>query len=315
MEAGVFKKIFPFFNCVILCFGVYYYQDINFEVNIMDLTSPKTIKSIQTQFGFTFKKGLGQNFLTSRAVLEDIADAAEIDGGVLEIGPGFGVLTRELCKTADKVVSVEIDERLLEVLEYTLADCDNVKIVNEDILKTDLRCLIDSEFGGKRISVAANLPYYITTPVISRLLEERLPIKNIVVMVQKEVALRLQAKPSTKDYGAVTVMCRYFSDPEIITTVPAGLFVPPPKVDSAVLRLRILDEPRVKVKDEKIFFRTVKAAFSQRRKTLLNCLAANFNLSKDELAEILTNINIDPKRRGETLDMNEFARLSDALTQ
>lgn len=279
----------------------------------MDLTSPKTIKSIQTQFGFTFKKGLGQNFLTSRAVLEDISDAAEAEDGVLEIGPGFGVLTRELCGASDKVVSIEIDERLIDVLNYTLEDFDNVKIINDDVLKLDLNKLIADEFGDKKISVAANLPYYITTPVISKLLEERLPLKNIVVMVQKEVAERLCAKHSTKDYGAITVMCRYFTEPEIIRTVPAGLFVPPPKVDSAVLRLRVLDKPSVEVKDEKIFFRTVKAAFSQRRKTLLNCLASNFDLPKDELSNLLEKIEIDPKRRGETLDLNEFARLSDAL--
>lgn len=280
----------------------------------MDLTSPKTIKSIQTQFGFTFKKGLGQNFLTSRAVLEDIADAADAEDGVLEIGPGFGVLTRELCETSDKVVSIEIDDRLIDVLNYTLADFDNIKIINDDVLKLDLHKLINDEFGDKKISVAANLPYYITTPVITKLLEERLPLKNIVVMVQKEVALRLCAKHSTKDYGAITVMCRYFTEPEIIRTVPAGLFVPPPKVDSAVLRLRVLDKPSVLVKNEKVFFRTVKAAFSQRRKTLLNCLSSNFDLPKDELSNLLENIGIDPKRRGETLDLNEFARLSDALT-
>lgn len=281
----------------------------------MDLTSPKTIKNLQTQFGFTFKKGLGQNFLTSHAVLDEIVDAAEIENGVLEIGPGFGVLTRELCAAAKKVVSIEIDDRLLEVLEYTLSDFDNVNIVNEDVLKLDLRELLANEFGNEKVSVAANLPYYITTPIIARLLEERLPIKNIVVMVQKEVAQRLQAKPSTKDYGAFTVMCRYFSEPEIITTVPAGLFVPPPKVDSAVLRLRVLDEPRVKVKDEKIFFKTVKSAFSQRRKTLLNCLASGFPFPKETLVKILESADIDPSRRGETLTIDEFAALSDKLTE
>ncbi len=280
----------------------------------MDLTSPKTIKSIQSRFGFTFKKGLGQNFLTSQAVLDEIVAAAEIDEGVIEIGPGFGVLTQELSAAAKKVVTIEIDERLIEVLNFTLADCDNVKIINGDVLKLDLRALINDEFNGKKISVAANLPYYITTPIITKLLEERLPIKNIVVMIQKEVACRLCAKPATKDYGAVTVMCRYFSEPEIITSVPASLFVPPPKVDSTVLRLRLLDEPRVAVKDEKIFFRTVKAAFSQRRKTLLNCLAANFCLSKDELTNILNKTGIEPSRRGETLSIDEFARLSDALS-
>lgn len=279
----------------------------------MDLTSPKTIKNIQTQFGFTFKKGLGQNFLTSPAVLEDIVDAAEIDGGVIEVGPGFGVLTKELSAAADKVVSIEIDDRLLEVLEYTLAECDNVKIINGDILKLDLHKLFAEEFPNQTVSVAANLPYYITTPIITKLLEERLPIRNIVVMVQKEVAQRLQAKPASKDYGAVTLMCRYYTEPEIVTIVPAGLFVPPPKVDSAVLKLKVLDKPRVDVKNEKIFFRTIKAAFSQRRKTLLNCLSANFSFSKDELTEIMESAGIEPSRRGETLDINEFAKLSDKL--
>lgn len=279
----------------------------------MDLTSPKTIKNIQTQFGFTFKKGLGQNFLTSPVVLEDIVDAAEIDGGVIEVGPGFGVLTKELSAAADKVVSIEIDDRLLEVLEYTLAECDNVKIINGDILKLDLHKLFAEEFPNQTVSVAANLPYYITTPIITKLLEERLPIRNIVVMVQKEVAQRLQAKPASKDYGAVTLMCRYYTEPEIVTIVPAGLFVPPPKVDSAVLKLKVLDKPRVDVKNEKIFFRTIKAAFSQRRKTLLNCLSSNFSFSKDELTEIMESAGIEPSRRGETLDINEFAKLSDKL--
>jgi 16S rRNA (adenine1518-N6/adenine1519-N6)-dimethyltransferase len=279
----------------------------------MDLTSPKTIKNIQAKFGFTFKKGLGQNFLTSPSVLEDIVDAAEIDSGVIEVGPGFGVLTRELAANADKVVTIEIDERLLDVLEYTLSDFDNVKIINDDILKLDLHKLLAEEFPNQKVSIAANLPYYITTPIITKLLEERLPIKNIVVMVQKEVAERLQAKPATKDYGAITLLCRYYTEPEIITNVPAGLFVPPPKVDSAVLRLKILDKPRVEVKDEKIFFRTVKAAFSQRRKTLLNCLASNFSIPKDELTEIMESAGIEPNRRGETLDIDEFAKLADKL--
>ena len=281
----------------------------------MDLTSPKTIRSIASQFNFTFKKGLGQNFLTSQAVLEDIADAAEIeDGCVLEIGPGFGVLTQELSKHAKKVVSIEIDERLNKVLDYTLVDCENVKIINSDVMKTDLKQLISDEFGNERISIAANLPYYITTPIITTLLENKLPVKNIVVMVQKEVAERLNAQPGKKDYGAITLLCRYYTKPEIVTTVPAGLFVPPPKVDSAVLKLRVLDEPAVKVKDEAVFFKTVKAAFSQRRKTLLNCLSSSFPVPKPQLTEIMESVDIAPTRRGETLSIEEFAKLSDALT-
>lgn len=281
----------------------------------MELTSPKTIKNIAAQFGFTFKKGLGQNFLTSQSVLEDIADAAGIDGGVLEIGPGFGVLTKELSKHAEKVVSVEIDERLNEVLEYTLAECDNVKIINSDVMKTDLKQLIADEFGNMSVSVAANLPYYITTPIITRLLEERLAIKNIVVMVQKEVAERMCAREGTKDYGAITLLCRYYTEPSIVTTVPAGLFVPPPKVDSAVLKMRVLDEPSVKVKDEKVFFKTVKAAFGQRRKTLMNCISNAFPIPKSELEVRFEKAGIDPRRRGETLSIEEFARLADCLVE
>lgn len=281
----------------------------------MELTSPKVIRSIQERFGFTFKKGLGQNFLTSSAVLDDIAAAAEIESGVIEIGPGFGVLTKRLSEAAEKVVAVEIDRRLIDVLNYTLSDCENVKIINSDVLKLDLHKLLKEEFPNEKVSVAANLPYYITTPIITRLLEEKLPLKNIVVMVQKEVAMRLLAKPATKDYGAITLLCRYYTEPSLVTSVPAGLFVPPPKVDSAVLKLSVLDKPRVDVLDEKIFFRTVKASFSQRRKTILNCLAANFSIAKDELTKILEKAGVEPNRRGETLDINEFAVLSDILAE
>ena len=281
----------------------------------MDLTSPRTIRNIQEQFGFTFKKGLGQNFLTARNILEEIVDAAEIESGVIEVGPGFGVLTSELAQNSDKVVTIEIDERLIEVLDYTLAEYDNVKIINEDILKLDLKKVIDDEFNGEKVSIAANLPYYITTPIITKLLEEKLPIKNIVVMVQKEVAERMSAKPSTKDYGAITVLCQYYTEPSIVANVPASLFVPPPKVDSAVLKLKILDKPSVEVKDEGVFFRVVKAAFSQRRKTLLNCLSANFPIPKDEISTLLESIGIAPSRRGETLSLEEFANIADTLLQ
>lgn len=281
----------------------------------MDLTSPRTIRSIQEKFGFTFKKGLGQNFLTSQNVLEEIVDAAEIDSGVIEVGPGFGVLTSELAKNSNKVVTIEIDERLLDVLEYTLADYDNVKIVNADILKLDLHKLIQEEFGDEKVSIAANLPYYITTPIITKLLEEKLPLKNIVVMVQKEVALRMAAKPSSKDYGAITVLCQYYTEPSVVTNVPASLFVPPPKVDSAVLKLKIREKPAVQVQDEKMFFRVVKAAFSQRRKTLLNCLCSNFSFPKEEMSALLEGVGIMPSRRGETLSLQEFADISDAITQ
>ena len=280
----------------------------------MEFISPAVIKSIAEKYDFQFKKGLGQNFLTSQEVLEEIADAAEIDGGgVLEIGPGFGVLTNELAKRAKKVVACEIDARLIPILSDTLSEYNNIKIINRDILKTDVRALIDGEFGGEKISIAANLPYYITTPIITGVIEARLPIKNFVVMVQKEVADRIGAKPGTKDYGALSVLCRFYTEPEIISVVPAGLFVPRPKVDSAVLRMRFRDKPAVETKDERMFFRVVKAAFSQRRKTLLNCLASNFQSSKDELRELLLSVGIEPTRRGETLTLSEFAAIADKL--
>lgn len=279
----------------------------------MELTSPKVIKQIAEQFDFGFSKGLGQNFLLDPQVLDKIADAADIDDGVLEVGPGFGVLTKRLCETGKKVVSVEIDKRLIPVLDYTLAEFDNVKIIEKDILKTDVKALIDEEFDGKRISVAANLPYYITTPIITKLIEEKLPIKNIVVMVQKEVAERIAAKPGKKDYGAISVLCQYYTNPRLVTIVPKGSFYPAPKVDSAVLCMEVQDKPNVEVQDEKLFFKVVKAAFAQRRKTLLNCLSSGFSCSKDALTEILTGIEIEPTVRGEKLGLLEFAKIADAL--
>ena len=279
----------------------------------MELTSAKAVREIQNRFSFTFKKGLGQNFLTSSDILDKIADAANCDEGIVEVGPGFGALTQRLAARADKVAAIEIDERLIEVLDYTLSDLDNVKIIQGDILKIDLSDLIKTEFEGMDVSLAANLPYYITTPIIARLLEERLPLKSIVVMVQKEVADRIAAKPSTKDYGAISVLCQYYAEPEVIAKVPASLFVPPPKVDSAVVRLNMLAEPSVRAADEDMFFKTVRAAFSQRRKTLLNCLASFFGIPKDELKKIGETAGIDLSRRGETLSLEEFARLSDAL--
>lgn len=280
----------------------------------MDFISPAVIKKIAANYGFVFKKGLGQNFLTSQEILEEIADAAEIDGrGVLEIGPGFGVLTNELAKRAGKVVALEIDERLIPILEDTLSEYDNIKIINRDVMKSDIKELIETEFNGEEISVAANLPYYITTPIITTLIEADLPIDNLVVMVQKEVAERIQAKPGSKDYGALSVLCQYHTEPEYIRTVGAGLFVPPPKVDSAVIKMKFRKEKAVSVNSEKMFFKTVKAAFSQRRKTLLNCLASNFPYGKERLTEIMNSVEIDPKRRGETLSLEEFAKLADAL--
>lgn len=280
----------------------------------MDFISPSVIKRIASKYGFVFKKGLGQNFLSSQDVLEEIAIAAEIDdSGVIEIGPGFGVLTNELAKRAKKVLALEIDERLIPILADTLGEYDNVKVINQDVLETDVKKLIEEEFGGEKVSVAANLPYYITTPIITGLIEGQLPLKNLVVMVQKEVADRITAEPGSKNYGAISVLCQYYTKTELVTVVGANEFVPPPKVDSAVVKMAFRDEPAVSVKDEKLFFRTVKAAFSQRRKTLLNCLVANFPQNKEEITKIMTSVGIEPTRRGETLSLEEFAKLSEAL--
>ena len=279
----------------------------------MDLTDIRTIREIERKFDFGFSKGLGQNFLLDSGVLDEIADAADISGGVLEIGPGFGVLTKRLSQDAEKVVSVELDKRLIPVLNFTLADCNNVKIIEADILKTDVKALIDREFDGKQISIAANLPYYITTPIITGLIEARLPVKNIVVMVQKEVAERIVAKPGKKDYGAITLLCEYFTNPRIVKIVPAASFYPAPKVDSAVLCFEMRDVPRVSVKDEKLFFKVVKSAFLHRRKTLVNCLSTDFGIEKNALSEMLSDLDIEPLVRGEKLSIEEFAKIADAI--
>ena len=279
----------------------------------MDLTSPRVIKDIAARFGFRFSKGLGQYFLLDSNVLDQIVEAAEIENGVLEVGPGFGVLTKHLAMTGKKVVSVEIDRRLLPVLDYTLEGFDNVTVLEKDIMKADVKGIIDEEFSGQEISVAANLPYYITTPIITSLIEAKLPLKNIVVMVQKEVAQRICAKPGKKDYGAITVLCQYYTKPEMVCIVPAGSFYPPPKVDSAVLCMRMLSEPSVQVKDEKMFFRVVKASFAQRRKTLLNCLQSAFTADKEKIAEVLESVEISPQIRGEKLGLEEFAKIADAF--
>ena len=281
----------------------------------MDLTSPRTIKEISNKYDFGFSKGLGQNFLLDKNVLEKIVEAAEIEAGVLEIGPGFGVLTYELAQNSPKVVSIEIDRRLIPILEYTLGEFDNVKIVENDVLKTDLHELIKNEFPDSKISVAANLPYYITTPIIARLLEEKLPIENIVVMVQKEVAERICSLPGKKDYGAISVMCQYYTIPEIVTIVPAGSFMPPPKVDSAVLKLKIRKEPPCELQDEKLFFKVVKSAFAQRRKTLENGLSNGLSIEKKVISSVFEACSIPAGIRGEKLSIEEFAAISNELSK
>ena len=281
----------------------------------MELTDIRTIKDIERRFGFAFSKGLGQNFLLDSEVLDKIAESAEISEGVLEIGPGFGVLTKRLAQSAEKVVTVELDSRLIPVLDFTLSDFDNVKIIEGDILKIDVKELLAREFGGKRVSIAANLPYYITTPILTSLIEAKLPVKNIVVMVQKEVAERIVAAPGTKEYGAITVLCDYYTNPRIVTTVPAASFYPAPKVDSAVLCMEVLDKPPISVSDEKFFFKVVKSAFLHRRKTLSNCLANDFGTEKAALSDMLCDLGINPLVRGERLGISEFAKISDKLKE
>ena len=277
----------------------------------MDLTSPRTIRNIQEQFGFTFKKGLGQNFLTARKILEEIVDAAEIESGVIEVGPGFGVLTSELAQNSDKVVTIEIDERLIDVLDYTLAEYDNVKIINEDILKLDLKKVIDDEFKGEKVSIAANLPYYITTPILLHLVQSDLPISTFVFMMQKEVAERIMASPGTKAYGALTLAVQFYCTSEVVMDVPPSSFIPRPAVNSTVLKLVKRDKPAVEVKDTRLFFRMVKMAFGQRRKVFTNAMKAG-GISAEQGKEILAACGIDGKRRGETFSMEEFASLADA---
>lgn len=274
-----------------------------------------TIKNILSRHGFTFSKSLGQNFLINPSVCPRMAELSGADTGVgvIEVGPGIGVLTNELCKLADKVVAIELDKRLLPVLDETLSEYDNLKIVNDDILKIDLHELIREEFNGMEVVVCANLPYYITSPVIMKLLEDKLPISAITVMVQKEAAQRICADVGSRQSGAVTVSVNYYAKPEMLFSVSAGSFMPAPKVDSAVIRLNVLNEPRISVSDESRFFSVVKAAFSQRRKTLSNSLSSGLSLSKSEVNKILVNCGIPVNTRAEQLKLENFADIANNL--
>ncbi len=282
-----------------------------------DLTEPKIIKYLCSKYGFTFSKGLGQNFITDPAVLMTIASEA-VNGaeGVIEIGPGFGSLTAALAGKAKKVTAIELDKRLAPVLSETLAGFNNIDIIWQDCLKTDINALLSEKYSGMEVSVAANLPYYITTPILMSLIENRYPFKRIIVMVQKEVAERLCAGPGGKDYGAVTVTAQYYTQPKILCTVPASAFIPPPKVDSAVVSMEVRTAPAVSPKDEKLFFALVKAAFSQRRKTLVNSLASAGKFGDKELIkEGLQAIGRDVNVRGEVLNIQEFSNLSDFFVE
>ena len=275
------------------------------------------IKQILNNHGFQFSKSLGQNFLINPTVCPRMAEAggAAKGCGVLEIGPGIGVLTYELAQRADKVVAVELDRRLLPVLEETLADFHNVVVINNDILRVDLKGLLEREFGGMPVSVYANLPYYITSPVIMKLLEEKLPIASLTGMVQKEAADRLCALPGTRQAGAVSVAVRYYAEPELLFKVSRGSFLPAPNVDSAVIRLRVRSQPAVAVREEAFFFHVVRAAFSQRRKTVHNSLSAGLHLPKEAVGKALAQTGISPSARAEQMTVEQFAALSDVLCQ
>lgn len=281
----------------------------------MNLADINQIKSLLSKEGFSFKKSLGQNFLINPDVCPAMANAATNEnGGVLEIGPGAGVLTRELCLRAKRVVAIELDERLKPVLSKTLAGFDNVKVIFADAMKIDLEAVIKENFGDcERVDICANLPYYITSPIVMRLLESRLPVNSITVMVQKEAAERLCATVGTREAGAVTAAVSYFAESEILFDVSRDCFLPSPNVDSAVIRLNIRENPPVNVKDEKAFFRFVKACFAQRRKTLLNTVSSTLKIDKGVLRECLSSLSVKETVRGEELDMNTLALLSDML--
>ncbi len=266
---------------------------------------------------FTFRKRFGQNFLIDGHVLDKIVDAADItkDDYVIEIGPGIGSMTQCLCERAGKVTAVEIDRDLIPILKETLAGYDNLNIINDDILKVDIASLIAAHNGGRKAKIAANLPYYITTPIVMTLLESRVPVSSITIMVQKEVADRMQAVPGSKDYGALSLAVRYYSKPHIVANVPPNCFIPRPKVGSAVICLKVFDEPEVKVKDEKLMFKLIRAAFNQRRKTLVNSIAnaGDIDFSKQDIADALDDMKLPQTIRGEALNLEQFAALADRL--
>ena len=283
------------------------------------LSNPqKTIEVLQ-KYNFSFQKKFGQNFLIDPHVLDKIIAAAEItkDDFVLEIGPGIGTLTQYLAEAAREVVAVEIDSTLIPILEDTLSAYDNVSVINEDVLKVDLRKLAEEKNGGRPIKVVANLPYYITTPIIMGLFESHVPLKSLTVMVQKEVALRMQAGPGTKDYGALSLAVQYYASPYLAANVPPNCFMPRPNVGSAVIRLTRFEEPPVKVKDEKLLFRLIRASFNQRRKTLQNGLvnSQELDFSKEQVAAAIATLGVSPSVRGEALTLEQFAALANALSE
>lgn len=284
-----------------------------------DIATPLRTKEILGKYGFSFKKSLGQNFLIDPNILRNITEFAGLskDTAAIEIGPGIGALTEHLARTSGKVVAFEIDQRLIPILGDTLSPYDNVKIINEDVLEADVKAIIDEEFAGyEDIMVVANLPYYVTTPIILKLLMERLPIRGICVMLQKEVGARISAKPGTKEYGSLSIAIQYYTEAEMVMTVPKTVFMPQPNVDSAVIRLTKREKPPVDVIDEDFFFTVTRSSFAQRRKTILNNLTSQLpggKEKKEHILEALSNSGVEPTRRGETLSIKEYGALSDAL--
>lgn len=287
----------------------------------MRIADYSVTKAVLERHGFTFKKSFGQNFLTDTNILQKIVDTAEIDKNVnvIEIGPGIGALTEFLAENAAEVMAFEIDERLVPILEDTLRDHDNIKVINEDVLKADLQTRV-KEFKNSNlpIKVVANLPYYITTPILMHLIESKIPFAEFVVMMQKEVADRISAEPNTKAYGSLSIAVQYYMTAKVAFVVPRTVFVPAPNVDSAILKMTRREQPLVEVKDEDFFFRVSKISFVHRRKTLWNNLTSHFGKSeevKTKLEQALGNANIKPSIRGEALSIPDFARLSDALSE
>ena len=284
-----------------------------------DLANPTRTIEVLNKYGFHFQKRFGQNFLIDSHILEKIMEGAEVteEDCVLEIGPGIGTMTQYLAEHAREVIAVEIDKALIPVLEDTLSAYDNVTVINEDILKVDIAKIVKEHNQGKPVKVVANLPYYITTPIIMGLFESHVPLKSITVMVQKEVAERMQVGPGTKDYGALSLAVQYYACPKVIMTVPASCFMPRPNVDSAVIRLTRHEQPPVQVREEEKMFRIIRAAFNQRRKTLVNSLAnaGILPVTKEEIVDALTSLELSPSVRGEALTLEQFAALSDLLQE
>ncbi len=280
-----------------------------------NLSDISVVKGVLQKHGFNFSKALGQNFLINPSVCPKMAEnsLADKNTGVIEIGPGIGVLTYELSRVAKKVVAIELDSRLLPVLDETLSDCDNVEIINADVMKINLHELIREKFEGMDVVVCANLPYYITSPILTMLMEEKLPIKAITVMIQKEAADRLCTPVGSRDSGAITVCTNYYSVPQKLFGVSRGSFMPPPNVDSTVIRLDIRETPAVSPKSEERFFKTVKAAFSQRRKTVVNSISSGMGIPKEKVIEALNELGISETIRAEKLSMEDFSNLSDML--